>query len=178
MLSRKGGEKRRERTGDLTVPDARRNDEDRASTHEDVNGFIVGQEDHLDLAVENVEKLVAVRMELPRPLRCESPDGDSAFVESRELRASGPERFVCRTRGDLRLAAQRGADVLGLHHTFNLPLCRVPLRPNDKSAASLTPFTALGKQSIRYGGRRIDSILEVAEKTPVSGNPSQPVSRR
>src|SRR5216117_3472870 len=56
MLSRKGGEKRRERTGDLTVPDARRNDEDRASTHEDVNGFIVGQEDHLDLAVERSEE--------------------------------------------------------------------------------------------------------------------------
>src|SRR5439155_27132687 len=83
MLSRKGGEKRRERTGNLTVPDARRNDEDRASTHEDVNGLIVGQEDHLDLAVENVEKLVAVRMELPRPLRCESPDGDSAFRKPR-----------------------------------------------------------------------------------------------
>ena len=83
MLSRKGGEKRRERTGNLTVPDARRNDEDRASTHEDVNGFIVGQEDHLDLAVENVEELVAVRMELPRPLRCESPDGDSAFRKPR-----------------------------------------------------------------------------------------------
>src|SRR5437667_8206215 len=31
------------------------------------------------------------------------------------------------------------------------------LGANDKSTASLTPFRALGKQSIRYGGRRIDS---------------------
>src|SRR6266404_3503288 len=29
--------------------------------------------------------------------------------------------------------------------------------PNNKSAASLTPFRALRKQSIHYGGRRIDS---------------------
>src|SRR5438094_1060494 len=38
--------------------------------------------------------------------------------------------------------------------TYRLSICISSLPSNDKSAASLTPFRVLGKQSIHYGGRR------------------------
>src|SRR6266403_4314697 len=39
---------------------------------------------------------------------------------------------------------------------WTVPEATMMTPPNNKSAASLTPFRALGKQSIHYGGRRID----------------------
>src|SRR5882724_449311 len=95
-----------------------------------------------------------------------------------------PKPFVRLIVGTLFLEGELAAIVqIGQRLKQSLPATRVTvevpdhesyerhpaLRSNNKSAASLTPFRALGKQSIRYGGRGIDSCWMWPIRHPFRG---------
>jgi hypothetical protein len=82
----------------LAMPEAARNDKNGARRDRDLDGAGVREDDDLDRAVENMQKLVTVDVALPGSTTRKPPNRDAAPVEGSEFWKGLTDLIDCRIR--------------------------------------------------------------------------------